>query len=166
MPKQHIVANFKGSNSAPAWSPDGSRIAFDRCCGGGGADIWVVNVDGSGEIDLTTGPDDETDPSWSPDGTRIALVMRENPDDERADQSSEALISNIYVVEVETGSLKQITHLTQGQTETPFWSPDGNTLAFNVVVNDRMDVHIADLSTGEIRTLLPESTCCPAWLRK
>jgi Tol biopolymer transport system component len=104
--------------------------------------------------------------NWSPDGTRIAFVMRENPDDERADRSSEALISNIYVVEVGTGSLNQITQLTVGRAETPLWSPEGNTLAFNVVVNDRMDVHIADLSTGEIRVLMPEATCCPAWLRK
>lgn len=153
------------------YSPDGRRIAFikipDTQTPFTVGELWVMDADGSNVRKLT---DADTGhgyaANWSPDGTRIALVMRENPDDERADQSSEALISNIYVVEVETGSLKQITHLTQGQTETPFWSPDGNTLAFNVVVNDRMDVHIADLSTGEIRTLLPESTCCPAWLRK
>ena len=55
------------------------------------------------------------------------------------------------MVEVQTGALTQITHLEEGRTETPSWSPDGNTLAFNMVINDRMEVHIADLTTGEIR---------------
>ena len=153
------------------YSPDGRRIAFikipDTETPFTVGELWVMDADGSNARKLA-----EADAghgyaaNWSPDGTQIAFVRRENPDDERADRSSEALISNIYVVEVEAGSLNQITQLTVGRVETPFWSPEGNTLAFNVVVNDRMDVHIADLSTGEIRTLLSESTCCPAWLRK
>ncbi|HET9913407.1 MAG TPA: hypothetical protein VFQ13_16045, partial [Anaerolineales bacterium] len=99
-------------------------------------------------------------------GKRIAFVKRENPDDERADQVSEALISNLYIVDVQSGSLTQVTHLEDGRTETPFWSPGGNTLAFNIVINDRMEVRIADLATGEIRSLITESACCPAWMRK
>jgi hypothetical protein len=67
---------------------------------------------------------------------------------------------------VGSGSLAQITHLETGRAETPVWSPDGNTLAFNVVINDRMEVRLANVLTGEIRSLLPESTCCPAWLQK
>jgi len=39
-------------------------------------------------------------------------------------------------------------------------------LAFNMVINDRMTVQIAELTTGEIRSLRTESTCCPTWLRK
>jgi dipeptidyl aminopeptidase/acylaminoacyl peptidase len=153
------------------YSPDGRRMAFikipDTQTPFTVGELWVMDADGSNARKLM-----EADAghgyaaNWSPDGTKIAFVRRDNPDDERADQSSEALISNIYIVEVERGSLHQITRLTQGRTETPFWTPEGNTLAFNVVVNDRMDVHIADISTGEIRVLMPEATCCPAWLRK
>jgi len=104
--------------------------------------------------------------NWSLDGKRIAFVVRENPEDGRADQASDSLISNIYIVDVESAALTQITHLENGRVETPFWSPDGNTLAFNMVINDRMEVRIADLTTEEIRPLMPESTCCPAWMRK
>jgi Tol biopolymer transport system component len=76
------------------------------------------------------------------------------------------LISNVYVVDVESGKVKQVTSFDNARVETPFWSPDGNTLAFTVVSNGRMQVQIADLLTEEIRALLTESTCCPAWLRK
>jgi dipeptidyl aminopeptidase/acylaminoacyl peptidase len=153
------------------YSPAGSQIAFikipDTQTPFTVGELWVMNSDGSNPrklADADAGHGYAAD--WSPDGKWIAFVLRENPNDERADQASEALISNIYVVEVQTGALTQITHLEEGRTETPSWSPDGNTLAFHVVINDRMDVHIADTATGEIRSLVAESTCCPAWLQK
>ncbi len=159
------------------YSPNGSQIAFikipDTQTPFPVGELWVIpstvaqGADGSNArkvADADAGHGYAA--SWSPDGKWIALVVRENPGDERANQAAEALISNIYVVEVESGTLKQITHLENGRVETPYWSPDGNTLAFNIVMNDRMDVQIADLTTGEIRSLIAESTCCPAWIRK
>jgi hypothetical protein len=153
------------------YSPDGRQIAFvkipDTQTPFTVGELWVMNSDGSQARSLA-----EADAGhgyaagWSPDGRRIAFVGRENPDDARADQSSEALRSNVYVVDVSTGALTPITHFEQGRVETPLWSPNGNTLAFNVVINDRMNVHLADLSTGELRTLMMESSCCPAWMRK
>ena len=108
--------------------------------------------------------------NWSPNGKQIAFVVRENPEDETANQMSDALISNIYIVDVETGKTTQVTSFTAGRVETPFWSPDGNTLAFNTVVNvimnGRMNVSIADMLSGAIKPLETGSTCCPAWMRK
>jgi len=173
------------------WSPDGGQIAFikipDSQTPFTMGELWVIpsaspqGADGSNARKLADADAGHGyAANWSPDGKRIAFVARENPDDERADQSSESLISNIYIVEVESGVLTQITHLTEGYVETPFWSPDGNTLAFNVVINGRIEVRIADIgrvgssessdpyrdSNGEIRSLITESTCCPAWMRK
>jgi dipeptidyl aminopeptidase/acylaminoacyl peptidase len=153
------------------YSPDGSQIAFikipDTPMPFTVGELWVMESGSSNARKLADADAGHGyAANWSPDGKRIAFVVRENPDDERADQSSEALISNIYIVDVQSGSLTQITHLKNGRTETPSWSPDGNTLAFSVVINDRMNVHIVDLSTGELLALMEESTCCPAWLRK
>ena len=153
------------------FSPDGSQIAFIKIpdteipftIGG----LWVMNRDGSNARKLADADAGHGyAPNWSPDGKQIAFVFRENPKDERADQLAEALISNIYVVDVQSGTLTQITQLENGRVETPFWSPDGNTLVFNVVMNDRMTVQIVELRTGKIRSLGTESTCCPAWMRK
>lgn len=167
------------------WSPDGSQIAFikipDTSTPFTVGELWVMGANGSNARQLADADAGHGyAANWSPDGKRIAFVARENPKDERADQSSESLISNIYIVDVENGTLTQLTHLTEGQAETPFWSPDGNTLAFNVVINGRIEVRIADVGrvgssessdpyrdpTGEIRSLITEPACCPAWMRK
>ena len=63
-------------DSAPAWSPDGQRIAFERNSsgGGGGPQIYVMNADGSGVERLTEEPLASwgQSPAWSPDGSSIA----------------------------------------------------------------------------------------------
>lgn len=111
--------------------------------------------------------------NWSPDGRRIAFVARENPEDENANGSSDALISNVYVIDILSGGISQVTFFDKARVETPQWSPLGNILTFNVVLNGRMQVHIADMdsvrvgsSNPEIQPLETGSTCCPAWMRK
>lgn len=153
------------------YSPDGKQIAFikipDTQTPFTVGELWVLNSDGSNARKLADADAGHGyAANWSPDGERIAFVFRENPEDGQADQSSDALISNIYAVEVDSGALTQVTSIEGGRAETPVWLPDGNTLAFNVVINDRMEIRIADLTTMEIRSLIAEPTCCPAWIRK
>jgi hypothetical protein len=156
------------------FSPDGKHIAFikipDTPMPFTGGELWVMDADGSNPRKLADADAGHGyAANWSSDGQKIAFVVRENPEDEHADQSSEALVSNIYIVDVESGELTQVTKYTEGRVETPFWSPDGNTLAFNAVINGRMNVSIADATTaatGEIQSLETESACCPAWMRK
>lgn len=153
------------------WSPDGKQIAFieipDSQVPFTVGQLVVTRVDRVKPRWL--GPADAGHgyaANWSPDGTRIAYVVRENPEDEAADQSSEVLVSNIYIVEAASGRITRLTFLEEGYTETPHWSPDGNTLAFNVVINGRMNVFIADVDSGEVKPLVTGPACCPAWMRK
>jgi Tol biopolymer transport system component len=56
-----------GRDSHPSWSPDGTRIAFARQNGAGTTiQVFVVNADGSGLQQLTSGPEWNTYPSWHP----------------------------------------------------------------------------------------------------
>jgi dipeptidyl aminopeptidase/acylaminoacyl peptidase len=168
---QPLYADPYNYISFARWSPDGSQIAFikipDSPTPFTVGELWAMNKDGSNARKLADADAGHGyAANWSPDGRKIAFVVRENPEDERANQSRESLISNIYVIDVTSGELTHLTHLTKGHVETPSWSPHGNTLAFNAVVDGRIEVRIADITTGEIRSLITESTCCPAWMRK
>lgn len=86
-----ITAN---GGSGPVWSPDGTRIAFTL-----GANIWVMDADGSNQRQLTNKIVFNFFPTWSPDGKRIAygwfgsglhIVIMD------ADGSNETVISSAY----------------------------------------------------------------------
>lgn len=61
------------SDNTPAWSPDGTEIAFgsDR---GGNVDIWVMSATGQDLTRLTVDPATDYAPAWSPDGRAIAFI--------------------------------------------------------------------------------------------
>ncbi|WP_143532242.1 DUF11 domain-containing protein [Saccharothrix sp. ALI-22-I] len=100
------------SETDPAYSPDGTRIAFNRSFGDG-SDVIVANADGSDERFLRFG----RHPSWSPDGSMIALIAG-------------GVIRVIRVSDgVELTTIPRPRHLI-GQDEQPTWSPTGDVIAF------------------------------------
>jgi len=56
----------------PAFSPDGTRIAF-ASRRGGNWDIWIIGVEGGPPVQVTSGAADDVHPSWSPDGSRLVF---------------------------------------------------------------------------------------------
>ena len=59
------LTNHPAQDSAPAWSPDGTRIAF-QSIRGGNSDIYVMVADGANPINLTNHPAEHSDPAWGP----------------------------------------------------------------------------------------------------
>lgn len=63
--------------SAPAFSPDGSRMAYDSgSFAPTGTRLVVANVDGTGRTTLPLLTESDTDPAWSPDGSRLVFTGR------------------------------------------------------------------------------------------
>ena len=120
----------------PAWSSDGTRIAFtsDQDEVGGFSDIWVMDADGSKETNLTpTAPDadnfHEYQPTWAPSGAQLAFV-REIPGEIISEQP------DIFVTDTDP-TTDDATNLTQTDASEidPSWSPDGTRIAFAGVRN-------------------------------
>jgi TolB protein len=99
-------------DAGPAFSPDGSRIAFRRYVPGELlGDIWVMNADGSDAHPVTAAPGTQQDPSWSPDGKRIAYKSADSRDAQ----------PDVFVVDATTKKTTQLVD-SPGFDTAPAWS--------------------------------------------
>ncbi len=155
---QTRLTDTPSNNIDPAFSPDGTKIAFasyrddpktER------SEIYVMNADGGNQKRLTTSSDriSSSQPAWSPDGGRIAYIHG----------------SHINIMNADGSGLTSIDALIPFE---PAWSPDGTKIAFSVCddpdfcFSSSIYVMSAD---GSVVTPLVESTefleyyYAPAW---
>jgi alpha-tubulin suppressor-like RCC1 family protein/subtilisin family serine protease len=88
-----------------------------------GADIFLANLDGSGEVNFVGDDGDDLDPAWSPDGTRLAYTCRRNPDGSTGGPQRICLRNA-------DGSGFRVLSQTLTDDFQPAWSRDGRHIAF------------------------------------
>ncbi len=114
------LTNVPGvTDDAPKWSPDGRRIVF-HSSRSGTADLYLMNADGSGVVQLTSGPEQDAFPAWSPNGQQIAFG-RDEPDP--------GFRPNVYVINVDGTGLTQLTNDVPAE-RSPIWSPNGQRILY------------------------------------
>jgi TolB protein len=103
-----LTPNTPEFDGDPAWSPGGSRIAFTSRRDGN-KEIYLMNPDGTGLLNITNNRADDFDPTWSPDGQLVGFVSTR-------DRNYEIYETNDRFL------LKRLTH-DPGLDAFPAWSP-------------------------------------------
>ena len=145
----------------PAATPVGGgvgQIAFasDRS---GIPQIYLLNVDGTGLTQLTSAEDGACQPAWSPDGVRLVYTSPCRRNREHYPGSS------LWLLDLESGEVRQLPTVIGGGDYDPAWSPDGKKLAFTSQRDRRAQIYLLDLESGVATNLSsgPASDFQPAW---
>ena len=131
---------FSASSSDPAWSRDGTKLAFTSSRDGN-SEIYVMNADGSGQQRITENSADDFEPNWSPDGQRIAFTSVRDGNLE------------VYVMDADGSGQVNVTDNPAYDAE-PTWSPLGDRLAFNTLRDgDEMEIYLMDPDGSDLVNL-------------
>ena len=146
-----------GSNFSPAWSGDGTKIAFSSARTGD-PEIWVADSNGGNLRRVTTFRGPDIAPTWNPrTNAQIAWV------------SGRTGLPQIYTMDQDGSNVQRITD--GGYAVSPSWSPNGQLLAFSW--NRKYgpgdpgggDIHVIDIASKKYLQITHESGSndYPSW---
>jgi dipeptidyl aminopeptidase/acylaminoacyl peptidase len=164
------LTNGKKSSQSPAWSPDGSKLAFtsDRT---DKSQIYVISPHGGEAAPLTTLEDGVRGFAWSPDGTSIAYTAGESKSAAVKDRDKkygefmvveqDQRMTHLFTIDVATRATRTLTSgsFTVGSFA---WSPDGTRIAFDHRINPELknggsaDISIVTVADASVRALVTQ----------
>ncbi len=146
------ITSGSGRNSRPAFSPDGTVLAFERWWVGSNQDLWWMAADGSGLRQLTSDAGREMVPAWMPSADELAFL---------SDRDGLGL----FALDLASGEQRLLVDLGQ-RIDGVRVSPDGRRMAFHSAGSDGvLNVWVADLALADPRQLTfdHELAAFPCW---
>ena len=148
-----------GTDSSPAWSPDGSKIAF-ASSRSGSSQIYIMGADGGDPKKITSDYSNDF-PIWLPNGQQIAFRTTDS--------------KGLWwwrIVNIESDEMKQLTKPSYDFFfQTPAWSPDGKSVAFMSLVEQKLrndgssQIHVKNVDGSNDHALTSDiwANMSPVW---
>lgn len=127
----------------PAWSADGEMLAYIATYEDN-LDIFAIEEPNDTPVNLTQSDLNEYQFAWHPEQKQMAIVVRQE-----GEVSINQRQMDIYLLDVETGNLKQLTQTPNINESFPRWSPQGDKLAFIALEGNKWFVEVLTLESGE-----------------
>ena len=130
---------FHGTNSAPAWSPDGSKLMFSSSMHGD-PELFTSDITGGSLKRITYSAGVDTSPVWNPKtGQQVAFV------------SDRGGLPAIYLMNADGSNTEKLSLEDMGYSIDPAWSPNGQLLAFSWQrPTGNYDIYVMDVATRQI----------------
>jgi TolB protein len=125
---------------SPAWSPDGSRLAYVSFHTGKPV-VYVQTLATSAQTPVANFKGNNSAPAWSPDGSQLAVSLTRDG------------LSQIYIVPANGGSSMRRVTRSPGIDTEPFFTPDGRSLVFTSDRSGGPQIYQTGLDGGEARRL-------------
>ena len=148
---------FSGDNFSPAWSSDGTKLAFSSSRSGD-PEIYITDGNGAGIKRLTSSRGSDVSPVFNPKtNAQIAWV------------SGRTGLPQIFIMDTDGSNVQQITK--EGYAVSPAWSPNGLLLAFSWIRHygpgapGGQDIYLMNVATGEFVQLTHDAgrNDFPSW---